>query len=323
MTLRIGLLGSGWVADVHHQAAVSAGFDVVAVASHDADRTADFAGSHGIPRWTTDWRAMCAEPDIDAVVVATPNFLHAEQVLHALSCGLHVLVEKPMAIAVADAEAMVNAAEVADRILCVGHMWRYRDEVLSMRDRVVAGEFGRVVRTNGFGVHAGWGPSGWFTHRALAGGGALIDMGIHAIDTARFVLGDPKPVRVSASLGTAYGDYDVDDDGVVLVEWDNDVRSVIECGWWQPALRGVEADTVVYGTGGSGRIWPDMPPLPAGYVHCSVPMYAAQMGDFGRACMGGGTPDASADVGLTALRIVADAYACAAAGQAARSEARL
>ena len=320
MTLRLGLLGSGWVADVHHQAALAAGLHVVAVASHDATRTAAFAAAHGIERSTTDWRSLCTEPGIDAVIVATPNYLHAEQVLHALSFGQHVLVEKPMAIEVSDAQAMVAAAAAADRVLCVGHMWRYRAEVLAMRDRVAAGEFGRIVRTHGFGVHAGWGPSGWFTDRSLAGGGALIDMGIHAIDTGRFLLGDPQPVRVSASLGTAYGEYDVDDDGVVLVDWDNGARSVVECGWWQPALGGVEADTLVFGTGGSGRIWPDMPPLPAGYVHCSLPMYAAQMSDFAAACAGGGAPEAWADVGLTALRIVADAYASAAVTKTRRSE---
>ena len=66
--------------------------------------------------------------------------------------------------------------------------------------------------------------------------------GVHAIDTARFLLGDPEPVRVTASIGTAYGDYPVDDDGVVLIEWSNGVRSVVECGWWQPRLDGVEAE---------------------------------------------------------------------------------
>jgi len=311
VTLRLALLGSGWVADVHHQAALAAGLDVVAVAAHDAARTAAFAAAHGIARSSTDWHSLCDSADVDAVVVATPNSLHTQQVLAALSLGKHVLVEKPMAIDVADAEAMVAAAEAADRVLCVGHMWRYRDEVLALRRRLVDGQLGRVVRTRGFGVHAGWGPGGWFTDAALAGGGALIDMGIHAIDTVRFLLGDPQPVRVTASLGTAYGDYDVDDDGVVLIDWDNGVRSVVECGWWQPSLGGVEADTEVFCTRGTARIWPAMPPVPPGYVHCSVPMYAAQIGDFASACAGGPPPVASAVVGLTALRIVAAAYASA------------
>jgi hypothetical protein len=92
------------------------------------------------------------------------------------------------------------------------------------RDRIAAGSVGTPVRTRGYGIHAGWGPTGWFADSALAGGGALIDMGIHAIDTARFLLDDPLPIRVVGSVGTSFGDYDVDDDGVVLIEWSNGVR---------------------------------------------------------------------------------------------------
>ncbi|MBA3287940.1 MAG: hypothetical protein H0U21_07950 [Acidimicrobiia bacterium] len=80
-------------------------------------------------------------------------------------------------------------------------------------------------------------------------------MGIHAIDTARFVLGDPQPVRTVASIETHYGAYGVDDDAVVLVEWDLGARSVIESGWWQPRLDGVEADTEVYGTANENGWW--------------------------------------------------------------------
>ena len=130
-----------------------------------------------------------------------------------------------------------------------------------MRDAIVAGELGRVVRTHGYGVHADWGPSGWFTDPALAGGGALVDMGIHAIDTARFLLGEPEALRVRASITTAHGSYAVDDDGLVLIEWEGGARSVVESGWWQPHLGGHEADTEVYGSAGYRRIWPrEQPP---------------------------------------------------------------
>jgi predicted dehydrogenase len=132
----------------------------------------------------------------------------------------------------------------------VAHCWRFRHEVIALRDRIAAGELGEIVKTRGYGVHANWGPSGWFTQKDLAAGGALVDMGVHAIDTARFVLGDPDPERVCAVPGTRFGTYDVDDDGILLIGWSNGTNSLVESGWWHPHKEGMEADTEVYGTGG-------------------------------------------------------------------------
>jgi len=315
--LSIALCGCGFIADLHARAVQAAGgARVVGVANHRLETARAFAATHGIEHVTADWATLVTAADVDAVVIGTPNALHAPQALAALGAGKHVLVDKPMALTVAEGEAMVRAAEEADRLLLVGHMWRYRDEVRALRERIARGDLGRVVRTHGYGIHAGWGPSGWFTDPALAGGGALIDMGIHAIDTARFLLGDPEPVRVAASIGTAYGDYAVDDDGVVLVDWADGVRSTIESGWWQPRLGGLEADTEVFATGGAARIWPPVPE--PGYDHCSLPMYAAQMADFVRraSCRTAQAPlgAPSAASGLVALRIVEQAYAAARRG---------
>jgi predicted dehydrogenase len=313
--IRMAMIGYGWIAAMHVRAAQALGdqvVDVVAVAGHDGDRAQAFADAHGITVATDEVDALLTDSDVDLVVIGTPNALHAAEAIRALDDGKHVLVEKPMAIDLAQADAMIDAARRADRVLAVGHMWRYRDEVVALRDRIARDELGRIVRTHGHGVHAGWGPTGWFVDPALAGGGALIDMGIHAIDTARFLLGDPHPVRVQASIGRGeFGDYAVDDDGIVVVDWDQGTRSLVEFGWWQPRLGGLEAETEVLGTSGAARIWPDRPPVEPGYEHCSVPMYAAQLADVVRCCRDGGTPLASAEVGRTALAIVEAAYASA------------
>ena len=79
-------------------------------------------------------------------------------------------------------------------------------------------------------------------------------MGVHAIDTARFLLGEPSPAGVYAAIGTRYGDYDVDDDAILLIRWDNGTNSIVESGWWQPHVAGLEADTEMYGTGGYARV---------------------------------------------------------------------
>ncbi|HSL58732.1 MAG TPA: Gfo/Idh/MocA family oxidoreductase [Acidimicrobiales bacterium] len=312
MTLRVAMLGYGFIAGLHTEAARAAGVEVVGVAGHRAGRAEEFAARHGIGWAGDDWQALVARPDVDAVVIGTPNSLHHPQAMWALAQGKHVLVDKPMALTVAEGREMAAAADAAGRVLAVGHMWRHRSEVVALRDRIAAGGLGRVVRTHGWGVHAGWGPSGWFTDPELAGGGALIDMGIHALDTARFLLGDPRPVRVQASIGHGeFADHGLDDDGLVLVDWDDGTRSLVEFGWWQPRLGGLEADTEVLGTAGHARIWDTVAP-PDDYVHCSVPMYAAQMADFADACATGRTPVGSAEVGLTALAIVEAAYAAAA-----------
>ena len=181
--------------------------------------------------------------------------------------------------------------------------------MIAVRDAIAAGELGRVVRTHGYGVHADWGPGGWFIDPALAGGGALVDMGIHAIDTARFLLGEPEARRVRASITTAHGDYAVDDDGLVLIEWEGGARSVVESGWWQPHLGGHEADTEVYGSSGYRRIWArEQPP---GYVHCDVALFIAQLRDALRADRRVAAGDAVAAHGLAALRICEQAYAAA------------
>lgn len=310
-TVRLAVLGHGFISDLHCRAARAVGAEVVIVAGRDQTRAAAFAGAHGIARSTDDWRVAVSAPDVDAVVIGTPNAQHSTQALMAFAHGRHVLVDKPMATTVTEAHTMAEAAHSAARTLLVGHMWRYRAEVRAARERLEAGAVGTPVRTRGYGIHARWGPSGWFTDPDDAGGGALIDMGIHAIDTVRYLLGDPTPTRVMASIGTAHGDYAVDDDAVVLIEWSNGVRSVVEAGWWQPHLDGVEADTEIYGTAGHLRIWPEFAahsPPPADYVHCSLPMYTAQMQDFIECVRTGATPQASAQVGITALEIVEQAY---------------
>ena len=194
--VRIAILGSGFIAAYHARARRRAarrrgrrGRQLAARVARQAGR--DVRRSRAP---TTDWRELVGDPGIDAVVVATPNSLHAEQTIAFLDAGQHVLVEKPMAMDVAEADAMVAAAERSSASLMVAHCWRFHPDVIALRDRIAAGELGEVVKTRGYGVHAKWGPAGWFVDPALAGGGALADMGVHAIDTARFLLGDPEPV---------------------------------------------------------------------------------------------------------------------------------
>jgi predicted dehydrogenase len=306
--IRVALLGAGYVQDFHALAVREhPDAELVAVANWREPSARELAERFDIPRVTTDWQELAGSGDVDAAVVGTPNALHAPQAVAFLEAGKHVMVEKPMAISVHECDRMIEASRASGAFLMVAHCWRFRDEVRAMRERIVAGELGQIVRTHGYGLHEKWGPGGWFIDPARSGGGALVDMGVHAIDTARFLLGDPVPTRVCASIGTRYGGYPVDDDGVLLITWSNGVSSVVESGWWQPHIGGLEADTEVFGTGGYARIWDPEPPS-EDYKHDTQPMYSTQMGEFLGAIAEGRQPRPSGEDGRVVMEVVEEAY---------------
>ena len=252
--MKIAFAGTGYINKIHAQAAQNLGLELTAVVNHKADSMVEFGRRFGIARQYESIETLLKGGGVDTLVVSTPNYLHAPQTIAALKAGVHVMVEKPMAISAEEAEQMNEAAEASGATLMVAHCWRFDPDVLWLKEQ--SAKLGKIIRTKGIGVHTHWGPSGWFTQKQFAGGGALADMGIHALDTARFLLGDPKPVSVYAKIGTYYKDFDVDDTGVIIVEWDNGATSYIESGWWQPHADGPEAATQLYGMEGFGQLFP-------------------------------------------------------------------
>jgi predicted dehydrogenase len=292
--MKIAFAGTGYINKVHAQAAKNLGLELVAAVNHKQESMAEFGKRFNITRQYDTVEAMLNDGNVDALVVSTPNYLHASQTIAALNIGVHVMVEKPMAMNAQEAEQMCEAAEKSGTILMVAHCWRFDPDVLWLKEQ--SEKLGKVIRTKGYGVHTRWGPSGWFTQKEFAGGGAMADMGIHALDTARFLLGDPKPVAVYAKIGTYYKDFDVDDTGVIIVDWDNGATSYIESGWWQPHADGPEAATQLYGTLGFGQLFPTRLELPdrkeqkidvidSGFAfprqeHCPQSLYDAQLKYF-------------------------------------------
>jgi predicted dehydrogenase len=258
--MKIAFAGTGYINKIHARAAEKAGAELAAVVNHSAESMTAFAGEFGIARRYETVDAMLHDGNIDALVVGTPNYLHAPQAIAALNAGVNVLVEKPMAMNAREAERMCEAADRSGALLMVAHCWRFDPDVLWLQEQSAC--LGQIIRTKGYGVHVHWGPAGWFTQKEFAGGGALADMGIHALDTARFLLGDPRPVSVYAKIGTHYNNYDVDDTGILLIEWEGGATSYIESGWWQPHADRPEAATQLYGTRGYGQLFPTRVELP-------------------------------------------------------------
>ncbi len=332
MTLRFAITGAGYIAN-YHAKAIQALEDtkIIAVVEKYPEKGIPFGEYYGIRHHYLTIEEMIQAGGVDALVVATPNFLHAPQAISALNAGIHVMVEKPMAMDSTEAQKMIDAANLSGCKLMVAHCWRFDKEVLWLKNQVDDGKLGKIIRTKGYGVHSNWGPSGWFTKKALSGGGALVDMGIHAIDTASFLLGDPKPLQVYARISTNYGNYDVDDTGLLIINWENGTTSYIESGWWQPHLDGPEASTQLYGTKGYGNVFPTLLEIPdtekgkvdvidPGYSfprveHCPQEMYSNQMAYFASCIRNNISPFPGGREGLTNMNILDAAYESAYTGK--------
>jgi len=337
MSVRIAFAGTGYISRIHARAAQKLpGVELAAVVNHQSQSMAAFATEFDIPRHYAAMEDMLRDGDVDAISINTPNYLHAPQSIAALEAGVHVLVEKPMAMDAKEAAEMAAASERSGALLMVAHCWRFDEEVLWLKEQVDRGRIGRVVRTKGYSVHVNWGPGGWFTQKRFAGGGALADMGIHALDTARFLLGDPQPISVYARIGTYYRDFDVDDTGVILVNWDNGANSYIECGWWQPHSDFPEAGTQLYGLKGLAQLFPTGLKVPQGPAicgvlgehetvdsgfpfprqeHCLRRMYDAQMAHFVDCIQAGRTPVPGGAEGLVNMKVVDAAYESSRSGR--------
>jgi predicted dehydrogenase len=328
-TMNIAFAGTGFISKIHAQAARNLGLALTAVVNHRPESRGEFAARFAIARQYDTLEALLQDGGVDALVVSTPNYLHAPQTIAALNAGVHVMVEKPMAMNAAEAAQMNAAAAASGALLMVAHCWRFDPEVLWLKGQ--SAKLGRIIRTKGYGVHAHWGPGGWFIQKRYAGGGALADMGIHALDTARFLLGDPQPVSVYARIGTYYKDYDVDDTGVILVEWDTGATSYIESGWWQPHSDGVEAATQLYGAEGFGQLFPTKLVLPnqqeqrlvesaAGFEfpreeHCPQSLYDDQLRYFVGCVANKQQPSPGGREGLINMQMIDAAYQSARTGE--------
>ena len=326
-TVKVAVIGTGGAGKYHAMHyAKDPNAELAAVCDKIEAKVKAFAETHHAPKTFLDYNELADDPDIEAVSICTPNYLHYEIANKMFACGKHVLVEKPMAIHASDCAQMIDAAGKNNCKLQVGNMWRYHPEVLFVKEAIDKGHIGEIVKVKGYGIHVRKGPHGWFVDKKQAGGGMLIDMGIHAINTARFVMGDPKAETVYAHIDTRYGQYDVDDVAVVMIEFDNDTVCVIESGMWNPYADGPEASTQLFGTSGYARIFPTelrhsidgvwgrFEPE-AKYKHFDLIMHERQVAHFMECIINDQTPVASGEIALEDMRIIDAAYESAAAGQ--------
>jgi predicted dehydrogenase len=200
MTLKIGIIGAGGMTNYHVPGFRSAGAEVIALCDVNPAAAQKTAAKHNIGRVFTDVADMLKSmPELDAVSVIVPNKFHAPLALQALAAGRHVFCEKPPALNAKQMAAMLTAARKAKRKLMFNFNNRARPESYTMMDYVRSGAVGTINTCQAKWIRRAGIPGfgGWFTTKALSGGGPLIDL-LHMVDLGLFFMGYPEPAHILA-----------------------------------------------------------------------------------------------------------------------------
>ncbi len=234
--IRIGVIGAGAIVQVAHLPTLKRlkGAQVVAICDADLAKARALADRYAIPGVFDDLEDLLTHETLDALVLCTPNHLHEPHILAGLSAGLHILVEKPLAMSSASAQKLVRAAEKRDRVVMVGMSHRYRPDVQAVRQFVQSGELGQIdsVRGSWHVARPARAQLGWRQKRELAGGGAMLDLGLTVLDLSFWLGGNPRPVRVSASLSRAgRGDRALEQSGSALVICEDECALFVDVTW--------------------------------------------------------------------------------------------
>jgi len=274
--VRVGVIGCG--AGLFHLEGYSAEprAEVVALAGLDTDRCEMLANRFHVPRIYRDYQDLLAQDDIDAVSIAVPNFLHMPVAVAALDAGKHVLIEKPLARHVDEGKLMVEAAERTGKILAVSFQRRTRHDVEIVRDRIASGALGRVYYSKAYWMRRSGIPGlgSWFTSKEAAGGGPLIDLGVHVLDMALYMLGNPVVTTVSAATYSEIGPrgrgnwvgrrtsqssddpikYEVEDLATAFLRFEDGGTLLLEASWASFTEMDDDFGVQFYGSEGGARI---------------------------------------------------------------------
>jgi predicted dehydrogenase len=271
--LRIGVVGLGWAGEQHLKNYLRLpNVNAVALAGLEEPRLRELGQRYGVPNLHRDYVELVARDDLDAVSICAPNHLHAPVAIAALESGKHVLCEKPLARTGAEAEGIVRMARKAGRVVHIAFTQRERGDVQVLKRHILDGNLGRIYH-----VKATWmrrngipGMGSWFTNKEMAGGGPLIDLGVHMIDMALYLMDEPEVESVScatyAELGpqgrggrgdakAMIGDaYEVEDLATAFIRLSGGATLNLETGWAAYRESGDDFGLTLYGTEGGAEM---------------------------------------------------------------------
>jgi predicted dehydrogenase len=258
-TLRVGVIGLGMGRNHIGGYAAHPRVQVVAVSDLNKTLLKEIGDKYNVPGRYTSADEMLQKEHLDLVSIATPNKFHKPLALAAFAAGCHVMCEKPMAMSAAEGREMLAAAEKAGKRLMINFSYRFTEQSMALKQQVESGILGDV-----YFARSVWhrrrgmpGFGGWFGQKALSGGGPLIDLGVHRLDLALWLMGYPKPVWVLGStynhLGSAAAKkqgkaFDVEDLAVGLIKFANGATLELEASWATNMKESEFMETRLYGT---------------------------------------------------------------------------
>jgi len=348
--LRVGLVGAGSIAQFHVQSyAKNPDVEIVGVADLKLDRAQAMASAYGIPNTFGNHHDLLAMEGLDAISVCTWNNSHAEISIDALNAGKDVLCEKPLSRTVAEALEVQKAVGATGRMLEVGYVRRYGLNTQILKKFVDAGDLGDIYYSKASSIRRMGNPGGWFADVERSGGGPLIDIGVHVIDLAWYLMGSPKPVSVSGNsyhyLGNRanvigksryeVSDYDptqntVEDMANAVIRFENGASLLMDVSFSLHASRDT-LSVAVFGEKGGAELEPSL--LLVSEQHDTmlniVPQldfstfrmdegFQAEIDHFVSLCQGAAEPNAPVEHGVALMKMLRGVYESAAAGRELR-----
>ena len=259
--LKVGIVGAGCIATTAHLPAYEKLKDIieiVAIADIVPERAQAAAEKFGIPQYFASVEELLANTDVDYIDICTWTADHAPVCIAAAKAGKHILCEKPLSATLEQGLEMEKAVREAGVQFMLAVVTRYGAEPMKMRELYEQGVFGEIYAAKTLYVRRRGTPGGWFTEKALAGGGPVLDIGVHAIDRTWYLMDRPKPISVSAETSYRIGDFqtkgverwtpcgkgngvfDTEDSATIFIRFEGGKTMMAEAAW---AINGPEANT--------------------------------------------------------------------------------
>jgi len=254
---RVGFLGTGWIGRHRMEAAIATGaIEAAAVCDPSPECATEAMKLAPQARLVTSLEDLLAQ-DLDGIVIATPSALHAEQSIAALERGMAVFCQKPLGRNAAEAQAVVDAARNANRLLSVDFSYRYTAAARAIAEQLRSGTIGQPFAAN-LVFHNAYGPDKpWFYDRAQSGGGCVMDLGVHLVDLLLWLLDFPEVVDVSSTLrsgGKPVASDAVEDYAVATLTLATGLVARLACSWRLHAGQEAVIEASLYGTTGGASL---------------------------------------------------------------------